>query len=262
MRNVTTWREFWERPNSIYVCEQHRVLHGHLIADSIVRFIRSPAATVLDYGCGEALAADSMAAHCAKLLLCDTSRSLRSALEKRHAGHGKIKIIAPTGVQALPKNSLDLIVLNSVIQYLSRAELERLLDLFRTRLRDSGTLVIGDVIPPTQSKLADAISLLRFGFDGGFVSPALLGLAKLFFSDYRRLRAEVGLSIYTEADVIGILESKGFEAERSGRNIGHNQARFTLQARKMKSSQSFNARPGMSRIDSSRSATIALQLMS
>ena len=152
MRNITTWREFWERPNSIYVCKRHRVLHGHLIADSIASFIRSPAATVLDYGCGEALAADSVAARCGKLILCDASSSLRSALEKRHAGHGKVKVIAPQGVQALPKESLDLVVMNSVVQYLSRVELEQLLDLLRPRLRDSGTLVIGDVIPPAQSK--------------------------------------------------------------------------------------------------------------
>ena len=136
--NMTTWLEFWERPNSIYVCERHRILHGHLIADSIVSFIRSPTATVLDYGCGEALAANSVAARCSKLILCDASRSLRSALEKRHAGHGKVKVIAPPGVHALPKESLDLIVMNSVIQYLSRVEFERLLDLIRPRLRQLG----------------------------------------------------------------------------------------------------------------------------
>ena len=72
------------------------------IADSIASFIRSPAATVLDYGCGEALAADSVAARCGKLILCDASSSLRSPLEKRHAGHSKVKVIAPQGVQALP----------------------------------------------------------------------------------------------------------------------------------------------------------------
>ena len=74
--------------------------------------------------------------------------------------------------------------------------------------------MIGDVIPPAQSKLADAMALLRFGFDGGFVTPALFGLGKLFFSDYSQLRAEVGLSTYTDTDLIGILKSKGFQAER------------------------------------------------
>ena len=82
---------------------------------------------------------------------------------------------------------------------------------------------------------------------GGSLTPALFGLGKLFFSDYRQLRAEVGLSTYTDTDLIGIfLKSKGFQAERSGRNIGHNQARFTLEARKTANSQSFKARPGKS----------------
>ena len=40
--------------------------------------------------------------------------------------------------------------------------------------------------------------------------------------------------MYHETDAIRILNSRGFQAERRQKNIGHNQARFTLQARKTK----------------------------
>ena len=224
------WRQFWELPSSIWVCDRHRSLHGRLVADGIIDFIQSPFAIVLDYGCGEALSADRVAARCGKLILCDAAASVRSVLLKRYTGHGNVKVIAPEDVQAIPAESLDLIVANSVVQYISTTEVESLLDLLHPRLRNSGTLVIGDVIPPDQSSLANSLSLLRFAFDGGFFTAAMLGLTKLLFSDYRRLRTEVGLSVYECSGMVTLLKSKGFRGERHERNIGHNQARLTIRA--------------------------------
>ena len=145
-----TGASFGKSPNSIWVCDQHRSLHGRLVADGMIDFIQSPFAIVLDYGCGEALSADRVAARCGKLILCDAAGSVRSVLSKRYTGHGNVKVIAPEDVPTIPAESLDLIVANSVVQYMPTTEVESLLDLFHPRLRNSGTLVIGDVIPPGQ----------------------------------------------------------------------------------------------------------------
>src|SRR5258706_11295730 len=71
-------------------------------------------------------------------------------------------------------------------------------------------LVVGDVLPPEASALSDAWALLRFGWEDGFFCAAVLGLVRTFFSDYRQLRAKVGLTRYSEQEMAGKLAAAGF----------------------------------------------------
>ena len=56
------WISFWDSHHSIYVNARHFDVHYRTIADMIVRHLPSPDAVVLDFGCGEALHADRVAA--------------------------------------------------------------------------------------------------------------------------------------------------------------------------------------------------------
>ncbi len=86
-------------------------------------------------------------------------------------------------------------------------------------------------MPPDLSPVTDARALLSFAWAGGFLKDAVVGLARTALSDYRKLRDELGLAQYSEEDLIEILEDAGFTAERRARNLGHNQARMTFEAR-------------------------------
>src|SRR5215470_14769390 len=55
------WIAFWDSEHSIYVNARHRDVHYRTIAQDI-RARLPPGAAVLDYGCGEALHADLVAA--------------------------------------------------------------------------------------------------------------------------------------------------------------------------------------------------------
>jgi len=55
-----------------------------------------------------------------------------------------------------------------------------------------------------------------------------VGLARTAFSEYRRIREEIGLAQYSEEEIVDILQDAGFEPERAPRNLGHNQARMTF----------------------------------
>jgi len=59
---TTDWLAFWDSPNSIYVNARHKDVHYRLIAKEIAALVPGPEARVLDYGCGEALHADLVAA--------------------------------------------------------------------------------------------------------------------------------------------------------------------------------------------------------
>ena len=52
---MTDWISFWDTSHSIYVNARHRDVHYRGIAEEVRRYVPSPDAVVMDYGCGEAL---------------------------------------------------------------------------------------------------------------------------------------------------------------------------------------------------------------
>jgi SAM-dependent methyltransferase len=228
---ISSWLAFWDSPHSIYVSARHKDLHYRLIASEIAALVPGPQARVLDYGSGEALHADLVAAQAGELLLCEGAPGLRAGIARRFAGVAKIRAIAPEDVARLPAHSLDLIVLHSVAQYLTADEAETLLELFHRLLKPGGVLVVGDVIPPHIPAATDAAALIRFAAANGFLLAALGGITRTLLSDYMRLRARLGLTRYDQAKMLQKLAAAGFAAQRAEKNIGHNQARMTFVAR-------------------------------
>jgi ubiquinone/menaquinone biosynthesis C-methylase UbiE len=225
------WRDYWNQDTPIYVSDRHKTLHYQLIASDIAALVPSPQAHVLDHGCGEALSAGRVAARCGRLYLCDAAPLVRERLNERFRTNPKIEVLAPEELEELPGGSLDLVVANSLLQYLSREELRDLLGLWRRKLKREGRLVLADVVPPNLGPLADAKALLAFGWKGGFATRAVIGLIRTALSDYRKIRSELGLTTYAESELIELLRGEGFSAERRAKNIGHNQERMTFLAR-------------------------------
>jgi SAM-dependent methyltransferase len=244
-----SWREFWEGETPIYVNDRHKLLHYRLIARDILQAMDALPArvpqegaagtdgsrlgfrpVVLDQGCGEALSADEIAARCERLYLCDAAASVRARLNARFAGASNIVVINPVEVADIPESSVDLVVANSLAQYLARPEFASLLRLWRQVLKSQGRLLLADVPVRGVSPVTDALALLRFGWRGGFLIAAFAGLARTAASDYRKLRAELGFASYDEAEMLALLTEAGFSARRHHPNLGHNQARMAFLA--------------------------------
>ena len=110
---MSDWREFWNGEHSIYVNERHRALHDRLVARDIVAIVASPR-RVLDYGCGEASEALTVARACGTAA-AQRRRPLRPRpAERALAGEPSIEILAPEDVRVLPDDSVDLVVVNSL----------------------------------------------------------------------------------------------------------------------------------------------------
>jgi SAM-dependent methyltransferase len=234
------WLAFWNAPQAIFVNERHKDVHYRLIAEDIAGLVLSPTARVLDYGCGEALHADIVAAVADELLLCEAATRIRSGLAARFAygrtadqqgKNAKIHVLAPEELEKFAAHSIDLIVLNSVAQYLTISETAVLFALFRRLLKPDGALLVGDVIPPHTDALRDTFALLRLAASNGFLGAALAGLAKLTLSSYPRLRSRLGLTRYTETAMVEMLAAAGFAARRAAKNLGHNPMRMAFIAR-------------------------------
>jgi SAM-dependent methyltransferase len=227
---MADWLSFWNSPHSIYVNEHHRDVHYRDVATQIAALVPSPAATVIDYGCGEATRADIVADAAGRLILSDGAPAVRENMKARFRDNAKIAVLSPEEIAALAPGSIDLIVLNSVAQYLKVPQLEALLGQFRGLLAPNGRFVLGDVIPPNTSAVTEVMALLTLAWRNGFVVPAFVGLVRTVFSDYRSLRTKLGLTHYTEPDILAVLTKAGFDAKRRHPNIEHNQARMTFVA--------------------------------
>lgn len=226
----TEWISFWDSKHSIYANARHQTVHFRRIAEDVRRYART-GGVMLDYGCGEALSADYIAELTTRLILCEPAPNVRAVLAGRFASNSKIAVRKPEDIAAMASQSLDLIVMHSVTQYLTEPELDELIGSFRRLLKPGGQLLLGDVIPRRLTAFGDALALLRFGMQEGFFRAALRALFRSYFSDYWRLRKSLGLSRYSAQQIISKLEAAGFAAQREDTNIGHNGRRMTFLAR-------------------------------
>ena len=225
------WIDYYDSTHTIYASRLHRDLHFQLIARDIIGYISSPEAVVLDYACGEALSAAKVAAACGQLILAEPAPGVRGRLIARFAPDTRIRVRSLDDIRKMPEKSVDLVVMNSVAQYMTPAELDAAFAVIRRLLKPGGRLVLGDILRPEVGMPRDVIALLRFAATHGFLRDALIGLVSTALSDYRQLRARVGLQRYGEAEMIAKLAAAGFTASRAHSNIGHNPWRMTFVAR-------------------------------
>ncbi len=228
------WISFYDFKHSvIYVNARHRDVHYQTIAKDIRALVPSPDAIVMDYGCGEATSAALVAEACGHLTLVEAAPNVRAALRERYASNPKMSVMSPDEAATTPDHSVDMIVLHSVAQYLTAAELDAMMATFRRLLKPTGTFVLGDIVPPQMASVWAALSLLKFGAANGFFWAAVGGLIRILLSDYFTLKKTHGLSHYTEADMLARLKAAGFAPRRAAHNIGHNQHRMTFLSKPM-----------------------------
>ncbi|MCC8964573.1 class I SAM-dependent methyltransferase [Bradyrhizobium sp. Pear76] len=224
------WIDYYDSTHTIYASRLHRDLHFQVIANDIIGYITSPDAVVLDYACGEALSAAKVANACTQLYLAEPAPGVRGRLVARFAPDTRIRVRSLDDLKHMDADSIDLVVMNSVAQYMTPQELDNAFDVIHRLLKPSGRFVLGDILRPEVGMIRDVVALLRFAAAHGFLRDALVGLASTALSDYRQLRTKIGLQRYREDEMIKKLGAAGFSATRAPRNIGHNPWRMTFVA--------------------------------
>jgi ubiquinone/menaquinone biosynthesis C-methylase UbiE len=225
------WIDYYDSTHTIYASKLHRELHFQVIARDIIGYIASAEAVVLDYACGEALSAAKVAEACGKLILAEPAPGVRGRLIARFAPNTKIRVRSLDDLRNMEEKSVDLVVMNSVAQYMTPIELDTAFAVIRRLLKPGGRLILGDILRPEVGMGRDVMALLRFAATHGFLKDALIGLISTALSDYRQLRSRVGLQRYSETGMIAKLAASGFAASRAHFNIGHNPWRMTFVAR-------------------------------
>jgi ubiquinone/menaquinone biosynthesis C-methylase UbiE len=225
------WIDYYDSTHTIYASKLHRDVHFDEIARDIIGYVPAPDAVVLDYACGEALSAAKVAAACSRLILAEPAPGVRGRLIARFAPITKIRVRSLDDLKAMEAQTIDLVVMNSVAQYMTPAELDGAFVLIKRLLKPGGKFVLGDILQPQVGMGKDVIALLRMASKHGFLGDAVFGLVRTALSDYRQLRTKIGLQRYSESEIIAKLRKAGFSASRAPVNIGHNPWRQTFVAR-------------------------------
>src|SRR6201997_762563 len=118
------WIDYYDSTHTIYASKLHRDLHFELIARDIIGYVGSPDAVGLDYACGEALSAARVADACAMLYLAEPAPGVRGRLIARFAPNTRIRVRSLEDVRKMHERSIDLVIMNSVAQYMTPAELD------------------------------------------------------------------------------------------------------------------------------------------
>jgi ubiquinone/menaquinone biosynthesis C-methylase UbiE len=233
---MNDWIDYYDSTHTIYASRLHRDLHFQVIARDIVGYIPAPDAVVLDYSCGEALFAGKVADACGMLILAEPAPGVRGRLIARFAPNTKVRVRALEELRSMTEASIDLVVMNSVAQYMKPQELDTAFAVIRRLLKPNGRFVLGDILRPQVGMGRDVLALLTFAARHGFLKDAMVGLIKTALSDYRELRTKIGLQRYTEAEMLAKLRKAGLDAERATKNIGHNRWRMTFVAQRASAS--------------------------
>jgi SAM-dependent methyltransferase len=166
------WKSYWEElsDNPQLFREQSdeyvRNVQSALISERVAR--------VLDFGCGFGFVAQMLAPHVGELFLWDASTNMRRCARLNVAGRRNIRFLDLSDPQSLTDQlQFELILVNSVVQYMTLEEFSAWLLRWRDMLAPGGRIVVSDLIPPDYPDLWDIADLLRFSARRGFLIRAI-----------------------------------------------------------------------------------------
>jgi 2-polyprenyl-3-methyl-5-hydroxy-6-metoxy-1,4-benzoquinol methylase len=148
-----------------------------------------------------------------------------------HVARRRVEELAPdrtqiwSAVAEIPKARYNVIVLNSVVQYMTAAnELEKFLSLARDLLRkEGGFIVISDVIPQNYSPVLDGLECLFYAARRGLLWPMILHLGRTF-----RNGGHNAVKRYDCAELEEFAEHSGYELKKLERNLTPSKRRYSV----------------------------------
>jgi 2-polyprenyl-3-methyl-5-hydroxy-6-metoxy-1,4-benzoquinol methylase len=188
--------------------------------------------TVFDFGCGFGHVSNALADKIKEIYMWDDSNNMRSTAVN-NVGHHKnvILIDAASSEDFQVQTDFDLILVNSVLQYMSSDEFSTWLMKWRSLLKPEGKIIISDIIPHKVSPLLDLTSLLFFCLRKGIIIQAVKEGYRML-NDWLRTKNVLPLQYYSREDIGQNAEDAGFVVRLYDRNLTYRQSRFSVELSK------------------------------
>jgi cyclopropane fatty-acyl-phospholipid synthase-like methyltransferase len=225
VRGSADWSSYWEEledVQEIFPAEAHDYVRR---LDSALGL--EPGARVLDFGCGFGFVAAALASRVAELALWDASANVRRRAHRRIGGLANVRFVDLSEPAHLPADlSFDLILVNSVAQYMADDEFLLWLELWQQMLAKEGRLVVSDLVPLDHRALAEVGALLGFSARHGFLGRAVWqGLREL--GRYARMRSVRPLRRVAPEDLRDQAEAVGLAVRFLPTNLTYRTRRLT-----------------------------------
>jgi SAM-dependent methyltransferase len=228
LRGMTNWAAYFENlrhDSALYRVQSVLYVESLTAAVEVHRGQR-----VLDFGCGFGFVAALLAPRVGEIWLWDSSPGMRSVAERTTAAFPNVRFCDLSAARSIDQQpqigSMHLILVNSVTQYMTPAEVWQWLVRWRELLAPGGKLVLSDLIPPQHSGLVDIADLLWLGARHGSplkaTNEALGGLV-----NYWRTRRAVPLNRIGQEDLSQRASEAGLDMIALPRNLTHFSKRWT-----------------------------------
>ncbi|MGQ0575325.1 MAG: class I SAM-dependent methyltransferase [Pseudonocardia sp.] len=222
---VHNWADYWDGI-------EHRHIFVVEARDHVARLRAAvaPRATdrVLDFGCGFGHLVALLAPSVAHVSYWDAAAGMREATAARTAGLadvGPLDLSGPVPPDA--SGTYDLVLANSVVQYMTPDDLGTWLDRWGTLLAPQGRIVVSDIPTPDGSALGELAGMLRFAARHGFLRRAVVdGIAEA--RRYRRSRGSADLQRWTADGFMQAAAAAGLDSRVLRRNLTHRADRLTV----------------------------------
>ncbi len=228
---TTAWREYFDGlkdQSPLYRAQAAVYVNSLRAAVGVQRYHR-----VLDFGCGFGFVTAFLAPLVTEIGWWDPSENMRSVARRNAAPFANAKFC---DLAALPTTNLqaerwqgppfDLILINSVVQYMPAEELWTWLPQWRAMLAPGGQVVLSDLISPGHSSFSDLVCLMRFGHGSG---STVLATTEAFggLTHYWRTRHALPLTPTSRTDLARQAAASAFDVTFLPVNLTHFRDRWT-----------------------------------
>lgn len=188
------WLDYWADPKFDDSFWKIRMEYFYDKLKKVVKFDQSM--EVLDYGAGPGLLGPIIRSNVKHICLAEKSRLLflRSKSINNFDNASSVWIDSDaTTEKYLNENKFDLILMNSVLQYIPKNKTEQLFHHFKKGLKSGGKIIVSDIVPKRLSFWRDVLSVVAFYLRRGH----LLGLIRFILLELSKIKQRNNLSLFS-----------------------------------------------------------------
>ena len=180
---------------------------------------------ILDFGAGKGDIAPLLKDKVHKIYLFDKSEISTDNLKNRFSNFENIYILNDlTEI----KESVSVIIINSVIQYMSKNEVEKMLADLKKISGSNTKLIISDALPMGYTKLNDALHMLKISLKNGFFLKFAINMVTSIINSPKLSLKTSSLQIYDKDEIRQILLNHGYNSVIMEKNFAYSANRYTI----------------------------------
>lgn len=222
-QDTKTWDSYWNSTNINRDIMQ--VWAAYFVGSYEKTFGFTGTEVVLDFGAGFGNVSFFIRNKAQKIYLYDKSEYMVEVLKVNFQNSKNMHII-PSLDEIDEK--VDIIIVNSVLQYMSPDELKKSLIELQRICKPETRIVFSDVIPRNYSKMTDFLVQLKLSLKFNFFRKLVVyAVSNSLFSPELSLSSNY-LTKYDEEELIAILSEYNFTSEKMKSNFTFSKKRYTV----------------------------------